>query len=778
MATEEITKLVGTIQWRADNRPLLTFKKNLEQVRDRLNEVAGLANKKVTMRVDLDGRSLAAKIKMATNAQIRLKNVDIAQDTLGTMVKKLSERLANTPVTLSNVRFNIKDIAQQKRFLRTFMQGLALEIPVSIRARKAEQALLAWKRQTEQRFTLHLNADISQSKFYRNARRTIDAVIQRLGTITLRTPNIRLSVDRAHLRQEIADVLAQIRREARIRIDLQGHVNQVRGRNAHAVGGMAGAGAGAAVAHWGRGFIPGLGGAFAISQMNQMGQQMIAQQNAMAAVGGSQEAGQATMAQFKQMANEIGFDWRAVAPSYTKMLASGQGAGMDKDVVDSIFRSMTEYGTVMGLDTESMKGSLRAVEQMMNKEQVMSEELKLQLGERFPAAMSLMAQAVSAKEGREISTKELGDMMAKGLVRTDVLPEFARIIAEKAREGGALSRAQNSTAAQQQRFNNAWSDAVGLIYNNGMGQGMANLFKEMARTLNDNEEAVKGLGAAMEWLLSPFEAAAILIRQMLQQLPDLASKLGLTSGQLMALAGAIGLALFPLGQIALAIGGLFLVVEDFVGFLQGKDSVIGDFFNQLTPEQQAVWLKIGGAVVQTAEAVGRLAEAMGELLGGFAEGGMFSTALDFFTSKILAVLTVITKLVQAAEALKNKDFGKAAKLAGDAGAVALSNSPVTMLLRDDLRQDLEARARRAQNDMGRNIDEDVVRRVPEYLKAENGVGGMPSVGQITLNIPIQIESAPQIQDEKEFSEMLQTRIMDSFHDTLRQAMVDASENKK
>lgn len=120
------------------------------------------------------------------------------------------------------------------------------------------------------------------------------------------------------------------------------------------------------------GFLPGFGAAYALANANRINQEIQGQKMALTAVTGSEQAGGEAMGRLRSMGNEIGFDWRSVSGSFTKILASGKGAGMDQATSEQIFRSMTEYGRVMGLDGEAMKGSLRAVEQMMNKGQIMS----------------------------------------------------------------------------------------------------------------------------------------------------------------------------------------------------------------------------------------------------------------------------------------------------------------------------------------------------------------------------------------------------------------------
>lgn len=194
-----------------------------------------------------------------------------------------------------------------------------------------------------------------------------------VADIRVANPQIKLTVDRQHLRSEIQSILAQIQREARIRLDLRGDFGpRPHPRPSPGASGAAGAGLGAAAYGYGRGFLPGLGGAYAITQLNQINQQMQGQQNALTAIMGSEAAGKEQSQWLRGLADRLGIDYRQTSPSFAKMLASGQSSGMDTGTIQGVFQGVSEYGRVMGLDTESMKGSFKAIEQMMGKTQVMS----------------------------------------------------------------------------------------------------------------------------------------------------------------------------------------------------------------------------------------------------------------------------------------------------------------------------------------------------------------------------------------------------------------------
>lgn len=131
--------------------------------------------------------------------------------------------------------------------------------------------------------------------------------------------------------------------------------------------GMAGFGGAVGAASSGiAGFLPGFGAAYSLMNANRINQELQGQRLAMTAVMGGGAAGGEQQNWLRNLAETIGFDFRQTQPAFTRMLASGTSSGLSTKSVQNIFQGVSEYGRVMGLDTESMKGGMRAVEQMMN----------------------------------------------------------------------------------------------------------------------------------------------------------------------------------------------------------------------------------------------------------------------------------------------------------------------------------------------------------------------------------------------------------------------------
>ena len=79
-----------------------------------------------------------------------------------------------------------------------------------------------------------------------------------------------------------------------------------------------------------------------------------------------------------------------------------------------IFGTMTKAAGVLGLKTDELTGVYLALEQMISKGKITTEELRRQLGERLPGAMDIMANSLG------VTTAELDGMMKRAsLVKTN-----------------------------------------------------------------------------------------------------------------------------------------------------------------------------------------------------------------------------------------------------------------------------------------------------------------------------------------------------------------------
>src|SRR5690606_32449753 len=89
----------------------------------------------------------------------------------------------------------------------------------------------------------------------------------------------------------------------------------------------------------------------------------------MESVTGSKANAQRELAFLNELGNLVGAPTTELASDYTKILASAMGTPLEGKI-QSGFASLTKYGKVMGLDSQSMKLSFRAFSQMIGKQQI------------------------------------------------------------------------------------------------------------------------------------------------------------------------------------------------------------------------------------------------------------------------------------------------------------------------------------------------------------------------------------------------------------------------
>lgn len=384
MANEKVVaSLVGKLSWQADHRPLASFEKRLDAVAAKMKSLNDLAKSKVTVTLKLNEAAWSKKVSQLQRTNIQLSNISVASANLTSVKAKIKERLDTTKILFKDVKVSVPSLVAMRAAVKESIQKETFDINVMPKWKQALDSLKTWRKKIEDRWTIRFNATINKAKFYQNAKAAVDSVTKRIGTLQIVEPKIKLSVDRAALRTEIANVLKEIERQAKIKIQLNagvsggggGGVSGGRGpmgsRQSMLAGGVAGT-----AATWGRGFIPGLSGAFAVSHLNRLNQELQAQDLALTAVTGSEDAAKAQKEWVRNLTSTLGVVTKDALPAYTRMLASGTTSGYSTESVQNIFTGVSAYGRTMGLDPEAMKGTLRAVEQIINKGQVMSEELK------------------------------------------------------------------------------------------------------------------------------------------------------------------------------------------------------------------------------------------------------------------------------------------------------------------------------------------------------------------------------------------------------------------
>jgi tape measure domain-containing protein len=187
-----------------------------------------------------------------------------------------------------------------------------------------------------------------------------------------------------------------------------------------------------------------------------------------------------------KLADQTGQDLFVLGDSYKGLYASAKQAGIATSEINNVFKSVVDAGSALKLSNEQVSLSLKAVEQMMNKGTISSEELKGQLGEQLPGAYGIMAKAAQ-DAGLSVSgsTQELGKLLDEGrLASAEVLPFFAKRMEEafgKNAEANinTISGSANRLTNELALLITALDDSKVTSFWASMQNGLANMAKDL-----------------------------------------------------------------------------------------------------------------------------------------------------------------------------------------------------------------------------------------------------------------------------------------------------------
>lgn len=193
----------------------------------------------------------------------------------------------------------------------------------------------------------------------------------------------------------------------------------------------------------------------------------------------------------RQTADELGLSFKTLALQYSRLTAASLGTNLEGEKTETIFRSISEAARVLRLTDEEVAGSFKALTDIISKGTIQAEELKGQLGDRFPGAVQIMAKALG------IGTDELAKMMEQGQLTSDALVDFAREI--KNRVAPALPEAITSAAASFERLRNSIFDIQTIVAQSGFVDALAKGAEDLAVALKDPavQQGLKELGEGL-----------------------------------------------------------------------------------------------------------------------------------------------------------------------------------------------------------------------------------------------------------------------------------------
>jgi tape measure domain-containing protein len=324
---------------------------------------------------------------------------------------------------------------------------------------------------------------------------------------------------------------------------------------------------------------------------------------------------------------------------FVKLYASMQPAGFSQQQIEGLFTGISQATAAFGLSADKVDRVNYAFAQMASKGQIMSEELKGQLGDVLPGALALFAEAA------QMSIPEFGQAMEdgafKGKAMEQVLSNVAILMTSKfgpAAQGasktlqGALNQMQNNLKLMYESFTpvvNGFAAAFGPQVNQ-LIKDVTSTVSALTGTFQKAGEGYSALTPRAQSFYSAVQSIVPSLKQASSAVAELGGKFAsLLPIVVQATAAAISFAASPIGRSALiaavAISGLtatFKLLE-----------VTG-----IKAATKAVYTFIGGLLaIPQATGVARLGViALKLAVTGLFVGGIL-LGLDYLTGKLLSV---------------------------------------------------------------------------------------------------------------------------------------------
>lgn len=203
--------------------------------------------------------------------------------------------------------------------------------------------------------------------------------------------------------------------------------------------------------------------------------------------GSSAKAG-AQMDFVRKVSDELGLSFTDTAEGAKKLFAAARGTEVEKDA-NQIFKAFSTMGAALKLTGDETNSVFLAVSQMISKGKVSAEELRLQLAERMPGAVTLFAKSIG------VTTKELDQMLQNGQVGLDSLRKFALEVQNTYAAGAA--GASKGMQAELNRVSNAWFFLKQAFVDSKGTADLLSTVSSALKTITDYAPQISALASAL-----------------------------------------------------------------------------------------------------------------------------------------------------------------------------------------------------------------------------------------------------------------------------------------
>jgi tape measure domain-containing protein len=221
-------------------------------------------------------------------------------------------------------------------------------------------------------------------------------------------------------------------------------------------------------------------------------------------VGSASKLAANEIAFLKETTQDLGVSFEGAVRPYSKFMAA---SNMGIKSTRSTFKSFAGFARLFNLSSAEFGGVVKALEQMQSKGSVMSEELKLQLGDRMPGVLKLFADSAG------VSTKKFIKMMEKGQVGANLMARTGeqiqrdygdKIKAASKSMGAEAARAANDILYMKQVLSTNLTPAMNSFIKTSRtaAQEMGDFFFAMGdkKSFNEMDDGMQNLVTTMKVL--------------------------------------------------------------------------------------------------------------------------------------------------------------------------------------------------------------------------------------------------------------------------------------
>ena len=215
--------------------------------------------------------------------------------------------------------------------------------------------------------------------------------------------------------------------------------------------------------------------------------------NQLEAVTGSAARADRSLSFIDNLANRFNVPLASAREGFVKLYASMEPAGFAGGDIEGMFEGISKAAATFGMSADKVDRVNYAFAQMASKGQIMSEELRGQLGDVLPGSLALFARAA------QMSIPEFTKAMENGAFQGEAMRQVLRNVAvllnsdfSGAAKGAAntLQGALNNMANSVQRLYEAFEPMVELV-----GQ---QIFPMLSSVIDDATTAVKAFGLQLQ----------------------------------------------------------------------------------------------------------------------------------------------------------------------------------------------------------------------------------------------------------------------------------------